>query len=155
MKRALLVLTILAACSHATPTRGGASGAAPAGGGVPAAGVPPAELSPEQLRVVQRSLVDRGFAVDPTGTFDDRTRSALTDFQRARGLPATAALDRPTLDALGLDPGDVLPAGREGLGAQPHEERDRAPPGVGPLLPGDPGHPAPREDDGRGDGSDR
>ena len=31
------------------------------------------------------------------------------DFQRARGLPATASLDQPTLDALGLDPRDVTP----------------------------------------------
>jgi peptidoglycan hydrolase-like protein with peptidoglycan-binding domain len=66
-------------------------------------------ISPEQVRLVQRSLADRGFAVHLTGTFDGRTQAALTDFQRARGLPPTGQLDTPTVEALGIDPRDVMP----------------------------------------------
>ncbi len=78
--------------------------------------VQPSTLSPEQVQLVQRSLVDRGFAVDVSGTFDQPTQTALADFQRARGLPATGNLNAPTIDALGLDPRDVAPSG-EGAAA--------------------------------------
>jgi peptidoglycan hydrolase-like protein with peptidoglycan-binding domain len=71
--------------------------------------VQPSSLSPEQVRLVQRSLADRGFAVDMNGRFDGRTQQALTDFQRARGLPSTGNLNPPTVEALGLDPRDVMP----------------------------------------------
>lgn len=113
MKHALLViiLTAAAGCAtrEATYSGGTAGGTGPADAAARGSGVPLSDLSPEQVRLVQRSLIDRGFAVDPTGTFDDRTRAALMDFQRARGLPTTASLDRPTVDALGLDPHEVLP----------------------------------------------
>jgi peptidoglycan hydrolase-like protein with peptidoglycan-binding domain len=71
--------------------------------------VQPSELSSEQVRLVQRALSDRGFALDLTGSFDERTQSALSDFQRTRGLPATGNLNQPTVEALGLDPRDVMP----------------------------------------------
>lgn len=71
--------------------------------------VEPAQLDPEQVRLLQRSLVDRGFAVDLSGRFDQPTQDALAQFQRARGLPATGNLNAPTIDALGLDPRDVQP----------------------------------------------
>jgi peptidoglycan hydrolase-like protein with peptidoglycan-binding domain len=103
-------LTALAtiACTNKAATYSGDTTGATSAGATRGA-VAPSELSAEQIRLVQRSLIDRGFAVDPTGAFDDRTQAALMDFQRARGLPANASLDQPTLDALGLDPRDVTP----------------------------------------------
>ena len=71
--------------------------------------VEPTRLDPEQVRLLQRSLVDRGFAVDLSGRFDQPTQDALAQFQRARGLPSTGNLNAPTIDALGLDPRDVQP----------------------------------------------
>lgn len=113
MKHVLLVtiLTAVAACASREATYSGDTAGGTGSASAPARrpGVPLSDLSPAQVRLVQRSLIDRGFAVDPTGTFDDRTRAALMDFQRARGLPATASIDRPTVDALGLDPHQVLP----------------------------------------------
>jgi peptidoglycan hydrolase-like protein with peptidoglycan-binding domain len=105
-------LAALAACAHE-----GAAGPAPATAAAEAAQVP---LSPEQVRLVQRSLADRGFAVDLTGVLDDRTHAALADFQRARGLPTTGTLNTPTVDALGIDPRDVMPA-RGAVPDAPHE----------------------------------
>lgn len=114
MKRALCLITLAAiACTNRAATYSGDTSGGTDTGRTASQGaaIAPSALSPEQVRLVQRSLIDRGFAVDPTGTFDDRTQTALGDFQRARGLPATAALDRPTLDALGLDPREVAPSG--------------------------------------------
>jgi peptidoglycan hydrolase-like protein with peptidoglycan-binding domain len=111
MTRALF-LTVLAAiaCTNKAATYSGDTTGATSAGAATRGAVAPSDLSAEQIRLVQRSLIDRGFAVDPTGAFDDRTRAALMDFQRARGLPANASLDQPTLDALGLDPRAVTPA---------------------------------------------
>jgi hypothetical protein len=69
----------------------------------------PGDLSPEQVRMVQRALADRGFVVEPSGRFDDPTRTALNDFQRSRGLPETGNLSADTAAALGIDPGEVMP----------------------------------------------
>jgi murein L,D-transpeptidase YcbB/YkuD len=74
-----------------------------------ARGIPASELSPEQVRLVQRALADRGYPVELSGVFDAHTRSALTRFQRARGLPGDGTLDNNTLETLGIDPRDVLP----------------------------------------------
>src|SRR6185369_8412049 len=78
----------------------------------------PSDFSPEQVRTLQRALSDRGFAVDLTGRFDDRTQTALMDFQRARGLPSTGNLNQPTVEALGIDPREVMPVRGENA---PHE----------------------------------
>jgi peptidoglycan hydrolase-like protein with peptidoglycan-binding domain len=124
-----------------------------------AAVIQPSELSPEQVRTVQRSLSERGFAVDPTGTFDDRTQTALMDFQRARGLPATGNLNNPTVEALGIDPRDVMPV----HGSRPAPSRDTSPSGTsdgssatgtgsasGPERPGhapaEPSHPSTQDE---------
>jgi peptidoglycan hydrolase-like protein with peptidoglycan-binding domain len=107
-----LALALLLACSHGASSSGSAAAPPPqrpADQARETAVVQPSDLSAEQVRVVQRALTDRGFALDLTGTFDDRTQTALMDFQRARGLPATGNLNRPTVDALGVDPRDVMP----------------------------------------------
>jgi peptidoglycan hydrolase-like protein with peptidoglycan-binding domain len=102
--------------STTTPSTPSASAAGQAGTGT--AVIQPSELAPEQVRLVQRALSDRGFAVDLSGAYDDRTQTALMDFQRARGLPATGNLNSPTVEALGLDPRDVMPV-RGSQSAQP------------------------------------
>jgi peptidoglycan hydrolase-like protein with peptidoglycan-binding domain len=118
MKRALVIAAIAAAAACSKRERTYAPG--PAVTVEEAAVIQPSELSPEQVRVVQRALADRGFAVDLTGEYDGRTRSALTAFQRARGLPATGNLNSPTVEALGIDPRDVTPVRRgESAGAAP------------------------------------
>ena len=110
MKRGLCIVVLagVAACASQSAYSGGAaSTTAPSASEQGAA--ERSDLSPEQVRIVQRSLADRGFAVDLTGTFDDRTQTALLDFQRARGFPATGQLDASTMEALDIDPGDVAP----------------------------------------------
>jgi peptidoglycan hydrolase-like protein with peptidoglycan-binding domain len=88
----------------------------------------PSDFSPEQVRTLQRALSDRGFAVDLTGRFDDRTQTALMDFQRARGLPSTGNLNRPTVEALGIDPREVMPVRGE------NEEGEKASPQMRPTT---------------------
>jgi len=164
MKRALCILafTVLAACASRERTYSG--GTASTGAAPPmndqSAVIQPSDLSPEQVRLVQRSLVDRGFAVDLTGNFDDRTQTALMDFQRARGLPATGNLNAPTVEALGIDPRDVMPVrGTTSSSQDPNMDSNRErtkddalrpPPGSsstpstpGPGQPGDPNTPSP------------
>jgi hypothetical protein len=52
---------------------------------------------------VQTALQEQGYYRDEVdGLIGPRTRAALSDFQRDRGLPVTAAIDGPTLQALGL-----------------------------------------------------
>ncbi len=67
------------------------------------------QLNPEQIRLVQRSLAERGYAIDVTGRFDERTRSSLMSFQRSQDIPATGSLDARTVEALGFDPRQVTP----------------------------------------------
>lgn len=56
-----------------------------------------------QIRTVQRTLGDRGFRVQPTGEWDEPTRSAIAAFQASKGLPTTGQLDWPTSRELGVD----------------------------------------------------
>ena len=52
---------------------------------------------------VQTALQEQGYYNDAVdGLIGPRTRAALSAFQRDRGLPITAAIDGPTLQALGL-----------------------------------------------------
>jgi hypothetical protein len=52
---------------------------------------------------VQTALQEQGYYQDAVdGLIGPRTRAALSAFQRDRGLPITAAIDGPTLQALGL-----------------------------------------------------
>jgi peptidoglycan hydrolase-like protein with peptidoglycan-binding domain len=105
----LVALAVLAACSTPRAVAPSDAVARDRASEDPSTVVKPSALSPEQVRVVQRSLIDRGFAVDLSGEFDPLTRRALTDFQRARGLPATGNLNTSTVEALGVDPRDVMP----------------------------------------------
>lgn len=62
------------------------------------------ELPPGQVIAnVQTALQEQGYYNDAVdGLIGPNTRAALSDFQRDRGLPITAAIDGPTLRALGL-----------------------------------------------------
>jgi len=62
------------------------------------------ELAPGQVIAnVQTALQEQGYYDDAVdGLIGPRTRAALSNFQRDRGLPITAAIDGPTLQALGL-----------------------------------------------------
>jgi peptidoglycan hydrolase-like protein with peptidoglycan-binding domain len=61
-------------------------------------------LSPgEVIANVQTALQEQGYYHDEVdGLIGPNTRAALRDFQRDHGLPVTAAIDGPTLRALGL-----------------------------------------------------
>jgi hypothetical protein len=63
------------------------------------------ELAPGQVIAnVQSALQEQGYYRDAVdGLLGPRTRAALSAFQRDQGLPITAAIDGPTLQALGLD----------------------------------------------------
>jgi peptidoglycan hydrolase-like protein with peptidoglycan-binding domain len=140
MKRVLTImaLTLAAACSHERAGRGQTTvetNAPP--NDQQTAVVQPSDLSSEQVRLVQRALSDRGFAVDLSGSFDDRTQTALMDFQRARGLPATGNLNQPTVDALGIDPTTVMPV----RGKSDAADRDDAQHGAGSSQTSSPSMP--------------
>ena len=62
------------------------------------------DLQPGQVIAnVQEALQEQGYYRDAVdGLIGPRTRAALRDFQRDNGLPITAAIDGPTLKALGL-----------------------------------------------------
>lgn len=62
------------------------------------------DLQPGQVIAnVQTALQEQGYYNDAVdGLIGPRTRAALSAFQRDRGLPITAAIDGPTLQALGL-----------------------------------------------------
>jgi len=52
---------------------------------------------------VQTALQEQGYYNDAVdGLIGPNTRAAISDFQRDHGLPITAAIDGPTLKALGL-----------------------------------------------------
>lgn len=70
----------------------------------------PADLDRETIRAVQRALAAQGLTVGAAdGRWGDQTESAIGNFQRARGMPASGRLDAPTLAALGLLPGGAKP----------------------------------------------
>jgi len=62
------------------------------------------DLDPGQVIAnVQSALQEQGYYNDAVdGLIGPNTRAALSNFQRDRGLPITAAIDGPTLKALGL-----------------------------------------------------
>lgn len=66
----------------------------------------PADLARATIRAVQQALDKHGLKIGPAdGVWGERTVSAIGNFQRARGMPASGELDAHTLAALGLLPG--------------------------------------------------
>lgn len=63
----------------------------------------------DEVRLVQHSLNERGYAVGVTGAYDERTRAAVTAFQRSNGMRGTGEVDAPTARALGVRPSAVHP----------------------------------------------
>ena len=86
--------------------------------GEPARDGPPLATGPEGLMTegavekIQERLRDRDLLKGdaPSGNWDERTRTALRDFQRDNGLPATGMPDDVTVGKLGLKPADVFRA---------------------------------------------
>jgi peptidoglycan hydrolase-like protein with peptidoglycan-binding domain len=69
----------------------------------------PADLGPAAVRAIQQALDRQGLQAGPVdGVWGERTVSAIGNFQRARGMPASGELDAHTLAALGF-----LPAGAD------------------------------------------
>src|SRR5262249_20343672 len=60
------------------------------------------DLSPDEIREVQHVLIERGFSVEVTGVLDQRTRTAVIEFQRRQGLEASGRIDRRTTAELGV-----------------------------------------------------
>ena len=75
----------------------------PAGAG-DAAGMMMGDFPPERVRRVQERLTAAGFDAGPAdGVMGGRTRAALREFQRARGLDPTGEPNGPTLEELGVE----------------------------------------------------
>jgi peptidoglycan hydrolase-like protein with peptidoglycan-binding domain len=75
----------------------------PAGAGG-AAGMMMGDLPPERVRQVQEGLTAAGFDAGPAdGVMGERTRAALREFQRARGLEPTGEPNERTLTELGVE----------------------------------------------------
>ena len=52
---------------------------------------------------VQTALQQQGYYQgEVDGLLGPQTRAAIADYQRANGLPETAAVDQPTLQSLGM-----------------------------------------------------
>jgi peptidoglycan hydrolase-like protein with peptidoglycan-binding domain len=69
-----------------------------------------ADLERSTIRAIQHALDQQGLQVGPVdGVWGEQTTTAVANFQRARGMPASGELDAHTLAALGL-----LPGGRKG-----------------------------------------
>ena len=64
------------------------------------------------FKAVQERLLEQGFDAGPAnGDFGAKTQAALAQFQRARDLPASGALDSRTLNELDVDLGLSLIGG--------------------------------------------
>jgi peptidoglycan hydrolase-like protein with peptidoglycan-binding domain len=81
--------------------------------GVPLATSSAGLLKPGAVRSIQQRLVKAGVLTEEheTGKMDAATRTAVTKFQDAKGLPATGELDGATVEKLGLDPKEIFEAG--------------------------------------------
>lgn len=111
--------------TQGTPgTMSSPSGSAPSGSGTgAAAGTPPSgdtSSTPagravaedtEAIRHAQQQLQAAGFSPGPiNGILDDRTREALREFQRSKGLQETGQLDQETRSALLSSSGTPRPS---------------------------------------------
>lgn len=66
-----------------------------------------ANYAPNFVRAAQNQLTEKGHDPGPIdGEWGRKSASALSQFQKAQGLPATEVFDQPTIDALfGADAG--------------------------------------------------
>lgn len=94
-------------------TANGARRPAATGSAPPLRSREPADLGRTTIRAIQQALDRHGFKVGPAdGVWGERTTTAIGNFQRARGMPASGELDAHTLAALNLLPGGDRPAPR-------------------------------------------
>jgi peptidoglycan hydrolase-like protein with peptidoglycan-binding domain len=62
------------------------------------------DFPPERVRRLQEGLTAAGFDAGPVdGVMGERTRAALREFQRARGLDPTGEPNQATLTELGVE----------------------------------------------------
>jgi peptidoglycan hydrolase-like protein with peptidoglycan-binding domain len=105
----VLVLTVCVGCAHTPGSPASSRSGVSASGAIPAGST----TDPDRLRWAQRALLAAGF--DPgaaNGTITPGTVSAVQQFQRAQGLPATGYLNWPTEEALATASGIARPGGR-------------------------------------------
>jgi peptidoglycan hydrolase-like protein with peptidoglycan-binding domain len=63
------------------------------------------KLEPQRVQEIQRALVQAGYLTqEPTGKWDDPTRSAMRHYQADNGFPATGLPEAKSLMKLGLGP---------------------------------------------------
>ena len=63
------------------------------------------KLQPERVTEIQRALAQAGFLnQEPTGKWDEPTRSAMRRYQAANGFPSTGLPEAKSLMKLGLGP---------------------------------------------------
>lgn len=73
-------------------------------------------VDPQFVQQVQRNLGEQGYHPGPIdGVWGNRTRAAVENFQRDKGIRQSGQLDRQTLAALGLDEAQI--------GMQPQQQR--------------------------------
>jgi sporulation protein YlmC with PRC-barrel domain len=76
------------------------------------------QLSSSQIRKIQQELNKEGFdAGQVDGTWNSQTQSAITNFQKSKGLSATGQLDKQTIEKLGLDADDFRPESQSSSGS--------------------------------------
>lgn len=86
-------------------------------------------MDQEQIRQVQRQLREAGFDPGPIdGIIGEQTKSAVREFQRAHGLPATGQLDQATRQ-------ELMVQGPQGSPGQMQSPRS---PSSGGGMPGGP-----------------
>ena len=103
----LLASTLgMAACGHgnkAPPSTPSGPEAVQRPDSPPVTTSPEGVLSNDAVRALQRALLARGLAVEPTGILDDPTQAALRTFQLRDSVAATGLPTLRTLRLLGLD----------------------------------------------------
>ncbi len=85
---------------------------------------------------IQQKLNDQGHSVGtPDGKMGPSTQKAISDFQKAKGIPQTGQPDQQTLNALGIDPQS---AGKGGSGQQtpPSNGQSQSQPDQPGMSPG-------------------
>jgi peptidoglycan hydrolase-like protein with peptidoglycan-binding domain len=93
------------------------------------------KLQPERVTEIQRALAQAGFLnQEPTGKWDEPTRSAMRRYQAANGFPSTGLPEAKSLMKLGLGPHPL-----------PDELDSTAQAGARPPNQPEPGSPTPQQ----------